>query len=152
MSTMDHKVEVITEFLQNRAQLQRVTGFQEIGEVAGKKLLEKGYRSQSSSPVKRGDIAEALAIIAQTSYQQNQVLLPALVTKFWTNEPTHEFALWASNAGLMEGTLESCGEGPVRDTINELAPVERAKVFSHYAVPAVNEVSEFLKAEAEKPF
>jgi hypothetical protein len=152
MSSIENKVEVITEFLENRAQLQRVTGFQEIGEVAGKKLLEKGYRNYSSEPVSRSDVASALAVIADQSFKDNQVILPAVVTKFWTNEPTHEFAQWAGSAGLMEGELESCGEGPVRDTINELAPVERAKVFSHYATweAAKAEVEEFLKAEAEK--
>lgn len=135
MSSMEQKVEVIGEFLENRAQLQRVTGFQEIQRVAGEKLLEKGYRYSSNAPVSRSDVAEALSVIATTSYQQNQVILPALVAKFWDNSPTHEFAQWATNAGLMEGTLESCGTGEVRDKINELAPVERAKVFSHYATP-----------------
>jgi hypothetical protein len=129
---MMQKVEVIGEFLQNRASLQRVTGFEEIQRVAGQKLLEKGYRYSSNVPVRRSDVAEALRIIADQSFKQDEILLPAIVVKFWTNEPTHEFATWASAAGLMEGELEECGTGEVRDKINELAPVERVKVFEAY--------------------
>lgn len=146
MSSMEHKVEVISEFLENRAQLQRVTGFQEIQRVAGEKLLEKGYRYSSNVSVRRKDVAQALAVIADQSYKNHQVILPALVVKFWTNEPTHEFAQWATNAGLMEGELESCGTGEVRDTINELAPVERAKVFSHYATWSISISDEAIQA------
>lgn len=132
MSSIEQKVEVITEFLQNRAQLQRVTGFEEIQRVAGQKLLEKGYRYSTNTPVRRGDVAQALTIIADQSYKDAEILLPAIVVKFWSNEPTHEFATWASNAGLMDGELEECGTGEVRDKINELAPGERLKVFLAY--------------------
>lgn len=136
MSSMEQKVEVITEFLQNRAQLQRVTGFEEIQRVAGKALLEKGYRYSTDAPVRRGDVAQALAIIADQSFKDAKILLPAIVLKFWSNEPTHEFATWATNAGLMtEGELEECGQGPARDKINELAPGERVKVFLAYTQP-----------------
>lgn len=133
MFTLGQKIEVIAEFLVNRAQLQRVTNFQEIGRVAGEKLLEKGYRNYSSEPVSRSDVALALSVIAQNSHSENAILLPALVEKFWTAEPTHEFALWASNAGLMQGSLESCEDGPVRDQIKALQPQEKIRVFEFYA-------------------
>ena len=108
MSSIENKVEVIHEFLENRAQLQRVTGFQEIQRVAGEKLLEKGYRYPYAVPVRRADVATALDVIATKATR----------TTGYSARPGGEvlgqhadarIRAWATNAGLMEGTLESCG-------------------------------------------
>lgn len=107
MSSMDQKVEVIGEFLQNRAQLQRVTGFEEIQRVAGQKLAEKGYRlSYSNVPVRRSDVAQALAIIADQSFKDAEILLPAIVVHFWDADPPHQFYEWATTLGLLSSEAD----------------------------------------------
>lgn len=133
MSTMEEKIEVITEFLENRAQRQLTTNFQDVQTVAGVLLFVKGYRHKSTTPVRREHVATALSQIAATSYQQNQILLPAVVTHYADANPTHEFAQWATTAGLMDGELGDQESGEVRETINAIHPAELAKVFAHYA-------------------
>jgi hypothetical protein len=145
---MDQKVEVITEFLENRARAGQTTTFNQIRAVAGVQLLLKGYRTHSTSPVSAEDTGAALAQIAQDSYQLNGFLLPAVVVKASAvNEglPNHYFADWANSVGLIEGTLESCEDGPVREAINDLAPAQRAAVFTHYGAPKFAEVAQDLE-------
>lgn len=132
MSTLEQRVIVITEFLENRARLQRVTNFQEIQRVATEKLATTPL-DMVFSPLSRDEVEEALTMIAKNSFEANQLILPALVVHFWDNKPVHQFATWASNAGLMLGFLGEDEQGAAREQINQIHPRELVKVFEHYA-------------------
>lgn len=133
MSTMEQKVEVITDFLEKIAAQKRTTNFQDVQTVAGAALLVKGYRTNTATPVRREHVATALSQIAATSFKADQVLLPAVVTHYADEKPTHEFAQWANSAGLIDGELGDQEGGEIREAINQLHPAELAKVFALYA-------------------
>lgn len=103
MSTIEQKIEVITEFLQRQARLGRLTNPLEVQLAAGLALAEKGYRASGScQPVSRDEVGLALAQIAKTSFAEDGIILPALVVHFEDKQPGHRFVAQAAEAGLVE--------------------------------------------------
>lgn len=93
MSTPEQKVEVITKFLHNRANLKRVTSYQEVQRVAGEQLYMNRVR-WTARPIGREQVATALAEIAKTDLP-----LVSIVVHFWDDEPGHQFTQFAADAG-----------------------------------------------------
>lgn len=101
MSSSEHKIEAITEFLRNRAALGRVTNVREIQMVAGELLFKKEQRSHPY-PVSRDSVHAALDEIAKTTYQAEGATLVALVTHFWDDEPGDRWERWAAQIGVVD--------------------------------------------------
>lgn len=120
MSTFEAKVSVVTDFLANRASLQRLTSLQEVGVVAGKLLAERGLR-RIDTPVRRDKIKDVLRAIDTRSYAEHAVLMSVLVPHFWDNNPGADFWDRASRLGLYDG-------GDREDFIND----QFAKVVALY--------------------
>lgn len=150
MSTSENKVEVITEFLQRNARLGRLTNMVEVQLATGLELAVRGYRTNGSAqPVEREKVATALAEVARRSYEEEGLLLPALVVHFEDKAPGHRFVVWAAQAGLMElpdfdpdsgdneDELEMDDGGtprwPVTDEALAVHADQVAKVFAKYA-------------------
>ena len=105
MSTFENKVEVVTDFLRNRASLNRLTDYQEVGRVAGELLHRRGQR-RISTPVDRAKIAEVLRTVDKNSLADKGMLLSALVVHFWDNEVGHRFHDSAYKLGVADSDTD----------------------------------------------
>lgn len=143
MSTFDAKVAVATDFLRNRASLNRRTTLRELGTAMGEILNQRGQRS-ISRPVRREKLGEVLAAVDKKSYAEDGILLSALVVHFYDNDPGHRFFESAQALGLsnvdhneqLEKALARYTEfvpvsfdPVVPDDISELGEDEDADIF-----------------------
>lgn len=99
MSTREAKAEVVYDFLINRASLKRLTTHEEVGKVIGIALRNRGQR-RIDTPVRREKVVEAIALADKRSWAENKVLVSAVVTHFFDNDPGHRFYETASKRGL----------------------------------------------------
>ena len=90
MSTFENKVTVATDFLRNRASLNRRTTLQELGTVMGEVLNKRGQRS-IATPVSRDKLRKVLREVDKQSWAEDGILLSALVVHFWDNKPGRHF-------------------------------------------------------------
>jgi hypothetical protein len=129
MSTFEQKTEVVRDWLERTARKQRVTNLREVRVAAGLGLAEKGYReSGSARPLTEDEVAEANAVIAQQSFEQNGFLLPALQIHFNDKKPSSRFTYWAAEAGLLDQDVAEDSE------VTEALHAEQvAKIHKHYA-------------------
>lgn len=100
MSSFEDKVSAVTDFLRNRASLQRLTSHEEVGNVAGK-LLRARQQRHIDTPVIREKIIEVLAEVDRKSFKKQGFLLSALVTHFFDNNVGHRFYERAIATGLL---------------------------------------------------
>jgi len=126
MSTHENKIEVITEFLRNRAALGRVTNVREIQMVAGEMLYTKEQRSHPF-PVEREKVHAALDDIAKASYAAEGVLLNAVVTHFWDDEIGERATRW----GVLIGVVDQDTAVPT-EALKAFFLAQRAEVFAKY--------------------
>lgn len=103
MSSTTDKIAATTDFLRNRASLNRRTTLQELGTVVGEVLAQRGQRGVST-PVRREKFDKVLLAVDKQSFKDNGILLSALVTHFWDNKPTHRFYDNAAALGLNVGS------------------------------------------------
>lgn len=120
MSTFDSKVAAATDFLRNRASLNRRTTLQELGTVLGELLAKRGQRT-ISTPVRREKLGKVLRAVDKKSYADDGILLSALVVHFWDNEPGHRFYESAKALGLSVDPKEELRKACARFT--EFVPV-----------------------------
>jgi hypothetical protein len=125
MSTQENKVEVITEFLRNRASLGRVTTVQEIQRVAAEMLVAHGYRDDLYL-VDRDVVNDVLNEIAKASFAEQGFILPAIVVHFADDEPPSRFIYQAVNAGLLTD------EAVISEQAAAAFAEQKAKVFAKY--------------------
>lgn len=130
MSTFENKVTVVTEFLQNRAALRRLTNHSEVGAVAGQQLAERGMR-RIDTPVRREKIVDVLRAVDDKSIHESGFMLSALVAHFWDNDPGHRFFEAAIGRGLLSEDADA--EGRAAFHAEELAKVYEA--FGGVQVP-----------------
>jgi hypothetical protein len=102
MSTFEAKVEVVYDFLANRASLKRLTNTQEVANVAGYTLKNRQER-RIDSPVRRDKITKVLAAVDRKSFAEKGVLLSATVAHFWDNEVSRYFYKRAAKKGVTVG-------------------------------------------------
>ena len=126
MSTHEQKLEVIAEFLCNRARLGRVTNVREIQMCAAEGLCAKGYRDDLY-PVDRDKVHAVLDELAKLSFEAEGFILPVIVAHFWDNEPGGRFVRWAGEAGLID--LDAAEDPAATKT---LYLDQLAKVFVKY--------------------
>jgi hypothetical protein len=81
------KVNKVTDFLINRAALRRVTNMREVATATG---------------IERHRLGKVLCQVAKNTWENDGVLLPAVIVHFNDNRPGHRFAEWAKAAGLIE--------------------------------------------------
>lgn len=105
MSTFENKVEVVTDFLRNRASLNRLTDYQEVGRVAAELMYRRGQR-RHAQPVRREKIAEVLRQVDKNSLEEKGVLLSSLVVHFWDNEVGHRFHDQAVDLGVADSDTD----------------------------------------------
>ena len=103
MSTFENKVEVVTDFLRNRASLRRLTDYQEVSRVAGEVLHRRGQRHHAA-PVDREKIAGVLKKVDDDSVENQGFMLSAIVVHFWDNEAGHRFFDRPTTVGSMRAT------------------------------------------------
>lgn len=103
MSTFEAKVDEAYDFLTNRASLGRVTNYEELGRVLGRKLMENGKR-RIDTPVRREKLPKVLRAVDDRSLSDKGVLLSAAVVHFWDNDAGHRFFEAAEARGLYDGT------------------------------------------------
>jgi hypothetical protein len=128
MSTQENKIEVVTEFLRNRASLGRVTTVQEIQRVAAEMLVAHGYRDDLYL-VERDTVNDVLNEIAKTSFAEQGFILPAIVVHFADDEPPSRFIYQAVNAGLLSD------EALIAEQAAAVFAEQKAKVFAQWQGP-----------------
>jgi hypothetical protein len=101
MSSKEHKVEVVRDFLANQASCKSLTNFAEVGAVAGQMLQARSQR-HISDPVSREKIAEVLHELDDVSVTEQGFMISALVTHYADNLPGHRFWEWAAERGLLD--------------------------------------------------
>jgi hypothetical protein len=134
MSNLEQKVEVVTEWLQRTARLQRVTNPYEVRVAAGLGLAEKGYReSGSARALSEDQLTEVLVAVAKQSFDEDEgLILPALMIHFGDKKPSSRFVSWAVAVGLIDPDAVEA-EGVDSDEIEALAAQQIAKIHKHYA-------------------
>jgi hypothetical protein len=128
MSTFENKVEVVTEWLQRTARLQRVTNLYEVRVAAGLALAEKGYRENGSARSLGDETFDVLEAVAKESFAAQGLILPALMIHFGEKKPSSHFLGWAAEAGLID---PDAGIDP--DAVVALAAEEIVKIHEKYA-------------------
>lgn len=124
MSTFEAKVQVVYDFLANRASLKRLTTHQEVATVAGY-VLKGRHERRIDSPVRREKIKDVLKAVDEKSWSEKNVLLSATVAHFWDNDSSRAFYKRASSKGVVPGYV---GRGEQTSFIDGY----RNKVFSAY--------------------
>lgn len=105
MSTHEHKVKAVYDFLRTRAALGRVTTHEEVGVVIGRTLAERKQR-RIDRPVRREKVQDALRAVDEQSFEEKGVLLSALVAHFWDDNASRKFIQRASEKGLYLGNVD----------------------------------------------
>lgn len=77
----------VTDFLINRAALRRVTNMREVATATG---------------ISREKLGRVLCQVAKNTWENDGVLLPAVIVHFNDNRPGHRFAEWAKAADLLK--------------------------------------------------
>lgn len=138
MSTFEAKLAATEKFLANRAKLGRLTTYQELGTVLGKKLAENGQR-RIDTPVRREKVADVLKALDK-KYADSGFLPSVLVSHFWDNSPGHRFFKTAVRSGLLP---ETAGEDE-REGFVEAQRAFAQEAFANYGTKTVvpNDISE----------
>jgi hypothetical protein len=128
MSTQENKIEVVTEFLRNRASLGRVTTVQELQRVAAEMLVAHGYR-EDLYLVDRDVVNDVLNEIAKASFAEEGFILPAIVVHFADDNPPSRFIYQAVNAGLLSD------EALIAEQAAAVFAEQKATVFARWQGP-----------------
>lgn len=107
MSTSEAKVDVIYDFLVNRASLGRTTNLQEIAAVISPILVSRQERRREQPLVRREKIKAALDAVDNRSWSTFGVLLSPLVAHFWDTDLSRATVNRAQRRGL---SLKSAGQ------------------------------------------